>query len=149
MDTNSIIFCAVIIYYYSINNDHLHIKQNIILPMLQISIDSFSITADDRKWLALPPKGVLPLIKKKCNMHEKLDEVTTAPPRLLSHRGRSFLRPQRVEQRKLSPRNFYVDERKKCKSSPDALTLRCRRPGKDKKTKEFKMSQSCQNFSCA
>lgn len=87
----------------------------------------------------LPPKGVLPLIKKKCNMHEKLDEVTTAPPRLLSHRGRSFLRPQRVEQRKLSPRNFYADERKKCKSSLDALTLRHRRPGKDKKkTKEFK-----------
>lgn len=79
-------------------------------------------------------------------MHEKLDEVTTAPPRLLSHRGRSFLRPQRVEQRKLSPRNFYADERKKCKSGPDVLTLRRRRPGKDKKLKNLKVSQFCRNI---
>lgn len=71
-------------------------------------------------------------------MDEKLDAVTMAPPAVLGCRGRSFLRPQRVEQRKLSPRNFYVDERKKCKSGPGALR---RGPRKAKrKLKNIKMS---------
>lgn len=36
----------------SVMDAHLYIKQNVILPMLQILIDRFLVTANDRKWLA-------------------------------------------------------------------------------------------------
>jgi len=49
---------------------------------------SFSIAADDKKWFASAIKRcVLPLIKEKCNMNEKLDEVMTAPPAVLEPQG--------------------------------------------------------------
>lgn len=64
-----------------------------------------------------PSRGVLPLIKEKCNMNEKLDEVTTAPPAVPEPQGSVVLAAtEGGEQRKLSPWNFYADERKKCKS---------------------------------
>jgi len=60
-------------------------------------------------------------------MDEKLDEVTTSPPRGSRAAGVGRPpRPQRVEQRKLSSRNFYANERKKCKSGPGALAFRSR-----------------------
>lgn len=67
------------------------------------------------------PSNEAPLIKEKCNINEKLDEVTTTPRSSRATGVWPYPRPQRVEQRKLSSRNFYVVEKKKCKSEPLGL----------------------------
>jgi len=65
-------------------------------------------------------------------MDERLDEVTTSPPRGSRAAGVGRPpRPQRVEQRKLSSRNFYANERKKCKSGPLSLSVLVAGAGKE------------------
>lgn len=52
--------------------------------MLQILDNSLS---QSTKEVTLLPRGVLSLIKEKCNIDEKLDEVTTSPPAVFEPQG--------------------------------------------------------------